>query len=354
MSEEEKKPNQRIAVKDNKLWVETDFGLVSGWQEVTNFDYVAPEKMLTIWRGGRISWKLWEEICAFMRWTYEKHKAEALITLFYNRTTREWKAWPFPQHPAGMTISYETEHPLYKTDRAQFGKDWEQMGSLHHHCNSGAFQSGTDKSDEEDRDGIHITLGNMASDKLDLHFRQVFDNRQSETTVHQWIELPEWAVNVPINFRYELFVKAVAFAGVIEKGFPPEWRERVIEKKTQARTTSTNSTSTPRSTHVTPNTPSSVGRTGSTGAETSGKEWRQGKRAACRQICNNLKITTTEAYNILTSFTANMSDSDREVRKELLLQMDGVNIPPMWSVDLMEELSDEDIAEEQLAKYSQN
>jgi hypothetical protein len=46
------------------------------------------------------------------------------------------------------------------------------FGTVHHHCSSSAFQSGTDHSDELSREGLHFTIGNL--DKpfdLDIHAR---------------------------------------------------------------------------------------------------------------------------------------------------------------------------------------
>ncbi len=322
----------RIAIKDGALWREVEHPLFAGWEKITDYQIVEADKMRTTWRGGKISWELWEQVVAFMRWSQATTKCEALMTFFYNTKTKEWKAWPFPQHPIGMTVNYLTDHPLYKQDRMQFGKDWIGLGSIHHHCTTGAFQSGTDKTDEEDRDGIHITLGKMEDQVLDSDARMVFDGVQSKTSLLNWIEMPDWCKTLPQYLRYETFSRAIVMTGH-NVPFDPEWKLRIIEKKT-----STHS-------HGLPNTPAS-GSTASGVSTGTGTAWREGRKLALKRVCEKLSISTTEAYLLLTETDFQKMTAEKlALRRQLQQECHAVNAPPMWAEGLFSEMSDEEIAE---------
>lgn len=322
-----------VAIKDGKLYQQKDFGLYSGWQLMDEFLVVDTNKMRTLWRGGKISWTLWEQVVSFLRWSQKTYKCEALLTFFYNRKTKEWKAWPFPQHPVGMTVNYITDHPLYQQDRKMFGDDWMALGSIHHHCTANAFQSGTDKSDEEDRDGIHITLGKMDDMVLDTHARQVFDGAMSDTTLLNWIEMPDWCKAIPLNLRWEVFSKAIPMVGP-EPAFDPEWKLRVIEKKTY----------TAPGAHQGSSTYSAQRGSGVSTSTATGKEWRNGRKEALKTICKNLGITCSRAYLLLATTNLHaMPPNDAQQRRILQQECHKVNCPPMWAEDLFSELGDDEL-----------
>lgn len=352
------KPKQRAAIKDGKLWVETDHGLYGNWEKtpgiiqdgklyveapysLARYEMTDAARIRSLWRGGKISWELWEQICAFMRWSQATYKCEALITLFYNKATGEWKAWPFPQHPVGMTIRYETNHPLYAPDRKQFGNDWIQLGSVHHHCTATAFQSGTDKSDEEDRDGIHITLGEMDKDRLSMDWRQVFDQVQSDANAINWIEMPPHVMAIPYELRFELFVKMVAYAGRTPDGKPGlfnnEWKNRVIEKKT----TPTNN---PANHQARGNGSASAGSASGRHSLEVGIKFREGRKRILTRICETLEISFAKAYTLVSAVDpSKLDDQDLQIRKGLLELASENLCPPMWAQYLIAEMCDEEM-----------
>ena len=54
------------------------------------------------------------------------------------------------------------------------------FGTVHHHCSTSAFQSGTDEADETNREGFHFTIGNLDKEDIDIHFRWCLDNQCHE------------------------------------------------------------------------------------------------------------------------------------------------------------------------------
>jgi hypothetical protein len=125
------------------------------------------------WTGPKISREVWNEILSFFKWTYDETKSESQVRLFVNHVTKEWKAWAFPQSLSTGMTTREIDNDETKEQRKQFSDadGWFYYGTVHHHCSSAAFQSGTDSANEEDQDGIHITVGKINSEQYDIDAR---------------------------------------------------------------------------------------------------------------------------------------------------------------------------------------
>ena len=216
-----------LIIHDNKVLKSVETDLFTGWAPATEFK-LTTEKPQFRWKRAKISFNLWAEIVCYLRWTQKEHGEEAMITLFYHMEEDRWAAWAFPQEPNGMTVKLLPNEPEYKKDRAQFGKGWIQAGSVHHHCKAPAFQSSTDKDDECNRDGVHITLGKMDEKVLDVHVRQVFEGCMSDTTLKDWIQMPDWMVHIPECLRMHYF--DIAIKAIENHPYPKEWEERIYER----------------------------------------------------------------------------------------------------------------------------
>lgn len=221
----------RLLLHNNKIFRPVENELYTGWEEAKDLNVVAGEPKFT-WKGAKISWDLWAQIVCFMRWSQAEIREESMLFLFYHLVDKKWAAWVFPQHPQGMAVRMLPDHAIYKADRAKFGEGWIQAGTVHHHCNTKAFQSSTDAADEENRDGLHVTLGEMEKRSVDIHCRQVFDGVQSNTSLRDWIECPPWIKDAPPQFRGDFFHHAVS--SVQNHPFPEEWKTRVYKFMPQA------------------------------------------------------------------------------------------------------------------------
>lgn len=218
------------------------------------FSYYTPHEVVeadptTHFRGGKITFSLWYQIVAFMLWSYKEFNSEALIQLFYNETTHEWKAWAMPQYiGTGMTVSQVTDEAIWEDFRATQQHNlagFEAAGSVHHHCSSGAFQSGTDHSDEKNKTGLHITLGNLNNAMLSIHGRVSHKQSFWEPIWEEWFELPpEYAgVFMPPTVHGEVIRMNLCrlVTNFEEDGvFPAEWKtncmRRTYTQQTQSQT----------------------------------------------------------------------------------------------------------------------
>jgi hypothetical protein len=143
------------------------------------------------WLGPRIPNALLRTILAW----FHKHRAgECQGKLFYHPARREWDFEPLPQlTPHGMTTKECPDDPRTAEILGRRGRQgWALNGTVHHHCSISAFQSGTDESDEESSNGLHITIGKLNAPVADWHARYV--NKKctyQNLPIEAWIETPD-------------------------------------------------------------------------------------------------------------------------------------------------------------------
>lgn len=109
---------------------------------------------------GPIPNELFSAVLSFFRRMYLWHGGEAIVLLYYSPLQRAYHAEAPPQrvvcHPtrdSWITGSY------LEYDACTRPAGFIKLGSIHSHCDSPAFHSATDISDEKHDDGLHITIG---------------------------------------------------------------------------------------------------------------------------------------------------------------------------------------------------
>jgi hypothetical protein len=144
--------------------------------------------------------------------------------LFFNRRTQEWAFEVFPQlEPRGMTTDEKPDDPRHdKLQEEMTKRGFTCYGSIHHHCQIGAFQSGTDEKDENRFNGIHVTFGHMTSKVADVHIR----------VVHEGITFDD--VEAAQVFEDTEFVLSDDLPA-----YPKEWDERFVKRTIPTYSTNT-------------------------------------------------------------------------------------------------------------------
>lgn len=199
------------------------------------------------WTGGKIPVALWRQILAFFKWSYDTTHSETQVRLFYNFDTGEWRAHAFPQEKnSGMTTRELPDHPNRAVDEQLF-IGFEPWGTVHHHCGACAFQSGTDKDNEESQAGLHVTVGLMDRKEHDLHTRVTIvipgeidpktgalirpaEKAFLETELESWFMLPDDIANrMPSSLHNLILNHYLKSAAEPHEEFPARWKENVIE-----------------------------------------------------------------------------------------------------------------------------
>ena len=181
------------------------------------------------WTGEFIPLEIWNTIIAFFRWGFKEYNSEQTVRLYYHKERKEWKVWAFPQVCHGLTVK-EIKNEEFSKQLEIIGEGFIPMGSVHHHCTISAFQSGTDNDDEVDSDGLHITVGCMDKQQLDIHGRVVFRKTFYPVEWSDWFDLTEWVADVD-NIPWELYNDIVKFNLTLVQTkdvlFPEEWKKNI-------------------------------------------------------------------------------------------------------------------------------
>ena len=185
--------------------------------------------------GPKFAPPMWHQVMSFFRWTYQETRSESQVRLYVNQKLGRWGAWAFPQ--AARTGLTAQELPVPETPEKALDRfaswdsepsdDWLYFGTAHHHCSAGAFQSSTDERNEQNQDGLHLTVGKMDEDRHELHARFYLDGHCFEPDLSQfWPIDPSLAAMLPVEMLPELARFQMGAKITVE--FPEAWRANLI------------------------------------------------------------------------------------------------------------------------------
>jgi hypothetical protein len=168
---------KHYVISESKLHEEVKNKLFTTYKpiELPVYEDLTPQ-----WHGKKIPFAMWQEILAFMKHSYDVLKSETMCFLYYDEKKKQpWSFWVPPQITSGMTVKSDPDHINFQAQRAQYPDT--MFGTVHHHCGTSAFQSGTDEADETNREGFHFTVGHLDTPhNVDIHFRWCLDNQCHE------------------------------------------------------------------------------------------------------------------------------------------------------------------------------
>jgi hypothetical protein len=123
-------------------------------------------------RYPKISFDVYWKVLCFLRKVYDVNKAEGCVLLTLNRNTpiakQEYGIKIPIQKVSGASVEMKELHQIPLAEGEFFA------GSIHSHPSFGAYQSGTDHSDEIPCDGLHVTLGKLSQETPEIHQRFSF------------------------------------------------------------------------------------------------------------------------------------------------------------------------------------
>lgn len=236
-----RKMETKYIVKDNQVWEKYSDPLFAGFIPVPTVPKGDPWLSFV---GPKIPMEEWRKVLGFFKWSYEDTKGETQVRFYFNQKEGLWRAWAFPQEKSYSLHTKEIEE-LCDEERQKIGmgKGWLLAGTAHHHCNSRAFQSGVDHDNEQNQQGIHITVGDLADPKYSIHGRVTFRNQKYEVCWADWFEFPRGVsmLGVPANLSNPIMEYFLTIGVVEDKDkFPDEWKENVIKKDYSKSTHQTN------------------------------------------------------------------------------------------------------------------
>lgn len=201
----------------------------------------------TKWHGPKIPPEEWQKVLAFFQWTYDTTKSESQVRGYVNVRLGTWSFWAYPQEAkTGMSARELEDHPDFGRQRAQFNPDegWLYFNTIHHHCRTGAFQSSVDEQDEQNKDGIHITVGGMGDNRYSLHERFYLSGIKVDHDL-SWFwdvgdsitSLPTWVQNaLPDAIADNLARGMMCMRAPDNTEFPQQWKDNLIHHKIEVPT----------------------------------------------------------------------------------------------------------------------
>lgn len=230
----------------------------SGYFVVRNFHWgrvlvptkeapMTPEPVPTIWHEfneRKLPHQLIGQAYDFFRAVYEQRKSEAMVDIVFNpdpvarerRRQRQgfddlgYRLFVPPQVATGGGVKCERTPEHY---------NGQNVGTIHSHCNFGAFHSGTDQHDADGHDGLHITIGDVLKPK------------------------PSIAIMIAVSGIYWHFDYETIADGPLEPHPHPAWWDGYVRDPAPPKTTTWKpagaSTTTKAPQAPNPNTPTVVG-----------------------------------------------------------------------------------------------
>lgn len=180
-----------IAMHKEKPVTAQDLGLWEG-DIVTLLPEV--DKPALKWKGAPLPQKFFDQMLGFFRHAHATWKSEATLRLAYNPTTSAWHMFCLPQivRPGLEALEIKTpteeQKALRNSALSILENGFMENGTTHSHCDAGAFQSGTDYAGEIKNTGVHITLGEINSDRPSVHGRVVLRGVQYKINWAEWFE----------------------------------------------------------------------------------------------------------------------------------------------------------------------
>jgi len=138
-----------------------------------------------------------ERAWGFFKYAFEENQSEAEVLILFDPERKRYRL--FAPH---QECTIASVHSLY--DPADIPNGYQVIGSIHSHCDFGAFHSGVDTDDASSFNGLHITIGHV-------------DRENS----------PEFAVMVMLNglrWDYEITNVAATSEKMTPRGFPAVWK----------------------------------------------------------------------------------------------------------------------------------
>src|SRR5262245_50673200 len=189
------------------------------------------------WLGPKISVELWHAVLAFFRDTFNDTKSECQVRLYVNTTEKKWAAWAFPQEAKTHMSAREVNNPDATEQRAMFkdSEGWTYCGTVHHHCDSGAFQSSTDRHNEHTQDGLHITIGKLGCVQYDMHARFYLSGAEFNPDMSAFWDIGSVAFGMVPHELHDLVARhQMTMPAPIATTYPDQWKANLIDLNPKA------------------------------------------------------------------------------------------------------------------------
>lgn len=218
-----------FVLNDGKVYRKCEHPLFSAYKPM----FTATEKPTLNWKGGKFNPNDWDQALAFLLWTQAEFKSESLMNIYHDENNQRLYALPVPQFVSkGKTVNADPNNEELWAKHWAMTRGDDVVGTIHHHCTAGAFQSTTDANDEKNKFGLHITIGNLdRPNNLAFHGRTCFNGIFYAPILGEWFDMLNPAVT---RYSHHQFYNDLVLANITSfngSEFPEEWKEFCQKKQ---------------------------------------------------------------------------------------------------------------------------
>ena len=228
-----------IIAKDG-MYIKKSMGHFETMNKVNNISILKSCETKASLNISKIKARQFAQILTFFKEVYKKFNAEANIILHYNTKKRRYRIEVPTQGVTGGSVIYMNGEESYK--------DYIRIGTIHSHASMSAFHSSTDHFDEENWDGLHITLGHMNNEYFDISCSIMSGGERfmAEPTKYiEDIEIKEYeeeeeVISYPYSYIHHLEAISesnkkkigwVSTAPIKDFNYPKKWMDKVHRPK---------------------------------------------------------------------------------------------------------------------------
>lgn len=139
-------------VTKNGIFLRKETGLIASVVPVSSIGFLQEIKPWVKINVPKIPSVVVAKALLFFRRVFDQLHSEAAVLIHYQKETKTFELTCPEQEVTGGSVRYKASDRL---------DGFQLVGTIHSHCDFGAFHSGVDIGDEVNFDGIHITIGNV-------------------------------------------------------------------------------------------------------------------------------------------------------------------------------------------------
>lgn len=151
----------------NGIFYHKNCGIVNGLVKVDKIPFLKSAEPKVDLKLPKLPASIIARCLRFFRKVYDVYSSEAAVLLYYNTEKDHYYLHCPLQEVSFASVSYapkkkgreQTNEVEFATSMRKMG--YAKVGTIHSHCDFGAFHSGVDISDESYFDGIHVTIGDV-------------------------------------------------------------------------------------------------------------------------------------------------------------------------------------------------
>lgn len=197
-------------VASNGFWLHKDTGIVHGMIKLNGIGILPSFQPKIGMKLPKAPPSIIFQAFMFFRYIYKQHSAESLLAYVYHP---EKKAFGFvcpDQVVHGTGIRYDNK-------TIKIPPEVCLIGTFHSHCGFGSFHSGTDRHDEADFDGIHVTIGNVDRDEFTITSSIAVNNYRQEVDPLTYFEGIHLKSSYVVNKHYALSLTQEQFNALLRQ-----------------------------------------------------------------------------------------------------------------------------------------